>query len=104
MRLNIQPMDAEEARQLGVHDANAWSEERLRGLIVAFPGLPLLSGQVARIAYDEVRQRGMELTIGTRYGNAFINRMIIRLVEIIYGSSGGDGGPLPDKSDPQQPN
>ena len=77
-------MTREEARQLGIAHAEAWSEDRLKGLFVAFPSVELLAPILSGIAYEEGRRQEWEFGIAHAYGVAFIDRMAKRIGELVY--------------------
>lgn len=77
-------MTPEEARQLGITHAEAWSEIRLKGLFVAFPSVELLAPILSGITYDEARRQEWEFGIAHAYGVAFIDRMAKRIGELVY--------------------
>ena len=77
-------MTREEARQLGIAAAEAWSEDRLKGLFVAFPSAELLGPIISLIAYDEGRRQEWKFDIACAYGLAFIDRMAERIGQLVY--------------------
>ena len=80
-------MTREEARQLGIAAAEAWSEDRLKGLFVAFPSVELLGPILSAIVADEVRRQDWEFGVAHAYGVAFIDRMAQRIGHAVKGHS-----------------
>ena len=76
-------MSPEEATQVGIAAAEAWSEDRLKGLFVAFPSVELLAPILSSIAYDEGRRQQWEFDIAHAYGAAFIDRMAMRIGQLV---------------------
>ena len=80
-------MTRDEARQLGIAAAEAWSKDRLKGLFVAFPSVELLAPILSGITYDEARRQEWEFGIAHAYGVAFIDRMAKRIGHAVKGHS-----------------
>ena len=80
-------MTPEEARQLGITHAEAWSEIRLKGLLVAFPNMDLLAPILSALASDEAQRQEWEFCVAHAYGFAFIERISERIAQLVVGHS-----------------